>query len=44
VSNVRLVIAESKIPQCDDPGGRNGSVGTLAGAANLLKSNAGVLR
>ena len=29
---------------CADPGGRHCQVGSLAGAAHLLKDNAGVLR
>lgn len=32
------------LPRQDNPGGRHCQVGSLAGAAHLLKDNAGVLR
>lgn len=33
-----------KVAPAADPGGRHCQVGSLAGAAHLLKDNAGVLR
>ena len=38
-----LLLALSRLLH-DDPGGRHCQVGSLAGAAHLLKDNAGVLR
>ena len=40
----RRVSALLLAPSFGDPGGRHCQVGSLAGAAHLLKDNAGVLR